>query len=231
MENQGEKALEGPDEYYSIPEEALQYLPDEWRKQLEAVADDGRAVLKSVDADLSRVSKLTSSYVAIESLRHVQDRLAQLGFAATMEHFLELDMLTLAFVVTYSRLHDGGVGGGFARDHLPEKLRPVHDEIIELRNKRFAHNTGHHSVADALEIQSDTSGEWFNVKLGYTMRFQIGGNPLWKDIVDTLDEVYATRMGKLLSKISEKTGRNWAMESAPSTTSEDSAAVQSEQSK
>jgi hypothetical protein len=52
-----------------------------------------------------------------------------------MVAFLELDMLTTAFVATYVRLHTGGSGSGFARDALPEALRSAHDEIIDMRNK------------------------------------------------------------------------------------------------
>lgn len=40
-----------------------------------------------------------------------------------MEAFLELEMLTTAFVVTYVRLHQGGSRGGISRDSIPEKLR------------------------------------------------------------------------------------------------------------
>jgi hypothetical protein len=53
----------------------------------------------------------------------------------------------------YARLHQGGNGRGFSRDILPESLRSVHDQIIEVRNKRFAHNDDHHSVSNALGIE------------------------------------------------------------------------------
>lgn len=63
-----------------------------------------------------------------------------------MDAILELEMLITAFVVTYTRLSQGGAFSGFDRSELPEKFRPFHDEIIELRNQRFAHNDGHHTI-------------------------------------------------------------------------------------
>jgi len=203
------------DEYVSIPEDALQFLPEEWRDQIEGLAANGRAVLRSVDDDLSRISRLASAYIDLVSLKHIQRRLSKHRFEASMDHFLDLDMMTLAFVVTYARLHEGGAGSGFARGNLPPELRPLHDNIIELRNKRFAHNTGHHTVSDALEIMSDVSGEWFKVRIGYSLMFQVGGEPRWKELITALESIFVDRMEKLLARITQKTGREWSIESGP----------------
>ena len=146
---------EEENEYIVVPEEALEQLPAEWREALQARVADGRAVLKSVDKELSALSRLSASFVTLVSLKHVQGRLSAYKFVATMETILELDMLTTAFVVTYARLQEGGGGSGFSRDSLPEALRPIHDEILDLRNKRFAHQAGHHSVTDAMEVDFD----------------------------------------------------------------------------
>jgi hypothetical protein len=69
-----------------------------------------------------------------------------------MDWALENDMLTLAFVTTYAHLIDGGIDSGVSRSALPPELRPVHDNIIELRNKRYAHNAGHDLITGSLEI-------------------------------------------------------------------------------
>src|SRR3546814_10507495 len=69
-----------------------------------------------------------------------------------MAAFLEFDMLTTAFVATYVRLHTGGSGSGFARDALPEALRSAHDELIDMRNKRYAHVAEHDSVGSVAKI-------------------------------------------------------------------------------
>jgi|CoawatStandDraft_6_1074263.scaffolds.fasta_scaffold14537_2 hypothetical protein len=204
--------IEETDEYYVIPEAAIRFLPEEWQGQLQQVAEDGRAVLKSADNELSQLSRIANVLVTVQALKHIQKRLNDHGFQASMEHMLELDMLTLAFVVTYVRLHQGGAGSGFARVNLPGHLRQCHDEIVEMRNKRFAHNTGHHTITDALQITSGIECTHFEIQLGQSFRVQIGGNPLWAELVAFVDDMFADRMDRLLKRISAKTGRQWSLQ-------------------
>src|SRR3546814_8494481 len=102
------------------------------------------------------LSRLSLSFYHVTVLKHIRDKLAVYRFKADMAAFLELDMLTTAFVATYVRLHTGGSGSGFARDALPEALRSAHDEIIDMRNKRYAHVAEHDSRSEehTSELQS-----------------------------------------------------------------------------
>ena len=201
------------DEYYIVPEAALQFLPEEWRQHYQKMADDGHAILKSVDKELTQLSKLSNSFATLVSLKHVQKRLSEYKFEADMDAILDLDVLTTAFVVTYTRLHQGGNGSGFSRDILPEKLRIIHDHIIELRNKRFAHNDSHHSVSNAMEIGFEDNR--FEVKFGLTLGFHIGGATEWRELVDFLDAFTVERMERLFARLKERTSRDWAMPIGP----------------
>lgn len=194
-------------EYYVLPEEAFKFLPEEWRGHFQAIAEDGRAVLKSVDEELSHVVRISNSFATLVSLKHVRQRLADYRFAADMEVILELEMLTTAFIVTYVRLHQRGVSSGFSRDALPARLRPFHDEIIELRNKRFAHNAGHHSVENAMEVRF--ADESFQIVLGFSFGLHLGGANEWHELVDFIEQMMMDRLQKLLVKLTAKTGRNW----------------------
>ncbi|MEJ8406057.1 hypothetical protein WKI27_11935 [Brevundimonas vesicularis] len=200
-------------EYFSISEEALEHLPAEWREAIEVKAADGRAVLRSVDKELSALSRLSISAVTMVSLKHVQRRLSAYKFKPTLEAFLELEMLTTAFVVTYVRLHEGGGGSGFARNMLPEALRPIHDEILEMRNKRFAHQDGHASIADAMQIAFDDDA--FELKLGLQLGYHVGGRLEWPHLVKFIDAMLAERLSKLQVRLAEKTGRPWIFPTGP----------------
>ncbi|PVM85755.1 hypothetical protein DDF65_06350 [Caulobacter radicis] len=101
---------DGDGEYVVFSEEALQFLPKEWRDELQAQLDDSRGVLKTVDKELSALSRLSTSLVDMVTLKYVQGRLTAFRFSPTMAAVLELDMLTTAFVVTYARLQQGGGG-------------------------------------------------------------------------------------------------------------------------
>lgn len=203
----------GRDEYYVVPEEAIPYLPREWQEQLQAMADDGRAILKSIDSELSQLSRLTFASVNLVTLKHIKKRLAEYRFAPTMEAIFENEMLVTAFVVTYARLQQGGVGSGFARGTLPEHLRGFHDEILDLRNKRFAHNAGHHTIKEAMEINFQDGR--FVAQLGSEVRIQIGGAPEWQELVEFLDGLVADRMDKVIAKLTEKTGSEWSLPIGP----------------
>ncbi|MET1754217.1 hypothetical protein ABVV53_01885 [Novosphingobium sp. RD2P27] len=123
---------------YVITEEVIQYLPQEWQDTFYARAEEGRCVLEAADKELKQLSRLSLSFYHVTVLKHIRDRLAAYRFKADMIAFLELDMLMTAFVATYARLHTGGSGSGCARDALPELLRSAHEEIIDMRNKRYA---------------------------------------------------------------------------------------------
>lgn len=139
-------------EYYMLPEEALHLLSEEWRNNFQAMAYNGRAALESVEKELLPLSRISNSFTSLVALRHAQKRLSEYKFATNMDAIMELDMFTTAFVVAYVRFHQGGSGSGFSRDILPEKLRSIRDQIIDARNKRFAHTDDHHSVSNGLGV-------------------------------------------------------------------------------
>ncbi|UGY16864.1 hypothetical protein HAP48_0004930 [Bradyrhizobium septentrionale] len=199
--------------YYSLPEEALQHLPEEWRNHIQAIADNGCAILESVDKELSQLVKISNSFTALVALKYTAKRLSEYKFAADMDAILELDMLTTAFVVTYVRLHQGGSGSGFSRAILPQKLRRVHDQIVEMRNKRYAHNDDHHSLSNAMEVGFEDNR--FLLKFDLSLEYQIGGATEWHDLTKFLDVMTVEKMEKLLARLKAKTGHDWVWPKAP----------------
>ncbi|WP_267347093.1 hypothetical protein [Sphingomonas sp. GM_Shp_2] len=200
--------------YNVIPEDALHLLPAEWREEIIARAEDGRRVLGKANEELIQLSRLSASYYHVGVLKHIRERLADYRFRTDMDAFFELDMLTTAFVATYVRLFTGGNGSGFARKALPEPLRAAHDEIIDLRNKRYAHVAAHDSVNDAMEIQ-EVDGR-FVVYLGMRLGYYIGGSNEWTKLVDALEAMFAERSGKIIDRLQARTGREWTIAQGPS---------------
>lgn len=204
--------------YYVIPEDALQLLPVEWREDIIARAEDDKRVLGKANEELIHLSRLSASYYHVGVLKHIRDRLAGYRFHSDMNAFFELDMLTTAFVATYVRLFTGGNGSGFARKALPAPLRAAHDEIIDLRNKRYAHVAAHDSVNDAMEIQ-EVDGR-FVVHLGMRLGYYIGGSKEWTKLVDALEAMFAERSGKIIDRLQARTGREWTIAQGPSSGAE-----------
>ncbi|MBX9646541.1 MAG: hypothetical protein K2X57_05735 [Xanthobacteraceae bacterium] len=205
--------MEEPEEYVVFPEEAIKYLPDEWQQHLSALRNEGQAILAAVDDNLKTLNRLVHAFPTMASLRYIQHRLGSTKFEATMEWVLENDMLISAFVTTYVRLIDGGVGSGISRGALPAALRPVHDNIIELRNKRYAHNVGHDTMCGNLVVGFE--GGKFDVSVNFNMGFHVGGALDWKPLVIFLDGLMFSRLQKQLEKLKERTGREWVFPSGP----------------
>jgi hypothetical protein len=201
------------EEYYVIPEEAFGHLPPEWREELQGLAENGRAVLKSVDGELSKAARLSKALISVVSLKHIDGRLRAYKFQAELDAFLELEMLTTAFVVTYVRLFLGGASAGFGRQELPESLHAAHDQILDMRNRRFAHSDEHHSITDAMEI--GFRDDQFQINPSIVMGFYVGGANEWHELVDFIDNLYAEKMEKLMAKLSTKTGHKWAWPKGP----------------
>ncbi|RCS23834.1 hypothetical protein DUT91_11210 [Phyllobacterium salinisoli] len=204
---------EAPQEYVVFPEEAIKYLPEEWQQHLYALKEEGQGVLEAADDNLKILNRLVHAFPTMASLRYIQHRLASTKFEASMEWALENDMLTLAFVTTYARLIDGGIGSGVSRSALPAELRPVHDHIIELRNKRYAHNVGHDSITGSLEIGFE--GGKFDISVNFNMGFHVGGALEWEPLVVFLDGLMIHRLHAQLEKLKERTGREWTFPSGP----------------
>ncbi|TIX41475.1 MAG: hypothetical protein E5V40_10195 [Mesorhizobium sp.] len=205
--------IEEPQGYVVFPEESIKYLPEAWRKHIYALKEEGQGVLEAADKNLKILNRLVQAFPTMASLRYIHHRLSSTKFGATMEWVLENDMLTLAFVTTYARLMDGGNGSGVARGALPAELRPVHDKIIELRNKRYAHNAGHDSITGSLEIGFEDGK--FDVGVKFNMGFHVGGALEWKPLVEFLDGLMFQRLHAQLEKLKEKTGREWTFPSGP----------------
>jgi hypothetical protein len=202
-----------PQEYVVFPEEAIKYLPAEWQKNVYGLKKEVHGVLATADDNLKNLNRLVHAFPTMASLRYIQHRLASTKFEATMEWVFENDMLTSAFVTTYARLIDGGIGSGVSRSALPAELRPVHDNLIDLRNKRYAHNVGHESITGSLEIAFD--GGKFDISVNFNMGFHVGGAREWGPLVVFLDGLMIDRLHAQLKKLKEKTGREWTFPNGP----------------
>lgn len=201
------------EEYILFPEEAIRHLPLEWQKQFQIAIDEGKAILEDADTNLKNLNRLVHAFPTMASLRYIHYRLSSTQFTPSTEWVFENDMLTMAFVTTYVRLIEGGIGSGVSRKSIPNDLRPVHDEIIRLRNMRYAHNDGHESISGSLSIEFE-NGQ-FDLGVNFTMGFHVGGAKEWKRLVEFLDNLMVERHQVQLLNLKEKTGYDWNFSSGP----------------
>lgn len=191
-----------------LTEELLPYLPKEIRLYLEDIASEGHAALAKVTKQLNAMHNLSRALAHLGALRYAQEQLAAYQLQLTMESFYELDMLLTAFVVMYIRLERDGGGHGFTRNELPDHLRKMHDEVRMLRQKRFAHDDQDSEMIVNEMVISVEDGD-FVIHPRLSMRYQIGGNPDWVQLVDAIEGIIMQRIAKLIRTIEQRTGYGW----------------------
>lgn len=195
-------------EYFYVREEALQLLPETMRAHFTELVNNRRDAIQSVDTELNRLGRVSRSLFTLSSLRHIQRQLAAFSFAPTMEAVWQNEALTTAFVITYARLQQGGGGIGFNPKKLPAHLHEQHDRIIELRNERFAHDDPTSKVITS-EMEIRIKGDDFEFHSQFDIIIQVGGSPVWEELVDAIESLLIEHQEKLLKRLSQKTSRKW----------------------
>lgn len=202
------------DDFVYVPEEMFQYLPKELREAAEVRKQEGRNVLRIVDNDIQGLIRLINTIPTTSSLGYIYSRLRSAKFELTTEAFMEQEMLTTAFVVTYARLFaSGNASYRMSSAELPAHLRPAHDDIIGVRNERYAHNAAHDSVKTGIKIDFDDEG--FEIAPQVSMGFYVGGRDEWQDLVTFINSHVHERLTKTLSRLRRKTGYDWSFPSGP----------------
>lgn len=202
------------DEYVYIPEELFEHLPPEYREAAEAHREEGSKMLLIADKDLKGLVRLLNSIPTTSSLSYIFHRLRTAKFQPTTEAFMEQEVLTTAFVVTYARLFASGSGGsGVSRDSLPAHLRSIHDDLMTIRNQRYAHNGAHESLDSSLRIDFD--GEGVRIYPQMSMGLYLGGRNEWQELVEFIDGLMHKRLKKILGRLKDKTGKDWTFPTGP----------------
>jgi len=175
---------------------------------------DQESALKKLYAehenDISRLEKDVQNAYSFTKVNFIYERLKKLGpwkpEDLSMEIILEIDMMQAALAVEYSRVFVGG-SRKVSRDKVPGHLRSVHDEILELRNKRYAHDDAHDSVENSTNIRIE-DGQ-VEVKPGAKMAMCLGAPPEWEELIKWLGQFLFEQSEKQLKRLTEQTGLEW----------------------
>lgn len=202
------------DEFVYVPEELFKHLPKEYRDAAQARKQQGEDVLRIANKDIQGLIRLINAIPTTSSLSYIYHRLRTSKFELTTEALMEQEMLTTAFIVTYARLFASSTGAsGVSRGNIPVHLRLVHDEIIQLRNKRYAHNGSHETVNSGITIDFDDNG--FRIQMQMSLGSHVGGRDEWKELITFIDAHVHERLTKILCRLKKKTGYEWTIPSRP----------------
>lgn len=166
--------------------------------------------------DITRLAQDVQNGYSFSKVSFIYGRLKMLGpwkpEDFNMELIFEIDMMQAALAVEYSRVFVSG-SRRVSRDKVPVHLRSVHDEIMELRNKRYAHDDTHASVENSVNIWIE--GERVTVVSGAEMKMCLGAPPEWEELIKWLGRFLVEQTEKQLKRLTEKTGLEWVQPKGP----------------
>jgi hypothetical protein len=167
--------------------------------------------------DLLRITDDIQNDYSISKISFIYSRLKSLGpwgpDNLTTEAMLEIDTLQSAFAVEYARMFSTGTKRVSA-DKIPKNLKSAHNDIIALRNKRYAHNDNHTSVENFLDLRID--GQQVVVSQSTEMNMFLGAPPIWKELIDWVHKYSVEQSTKQLNRLTKKSGLEWVQQT-PST--------------
>jgi hypothetical protein len=206
--------LREDDEFVYVPEELFRHLPKEYRDAAQARKQQGEDVLRIGDNDIRGLIRLINAIPTTSSLSYIYHRLRTSVAEVTPAAMMEQEVLTTAFIVTYARLFASSNGAiKLSRSDIPERLRTIHDDIMDLRHKRYAHNDAHKTMSSGIEVIFDDDG--FNLRVQMSFGLYFGGRDEWKELISFIDAHMHERLFRILDRLTKKTGYKWSFPSGP----------------
>ena len=148
---------------------------------------------------------------SVSNIRYLYNYLMNLELDEFSHEFImRNEALTTGLIIGYGRLFTQGDNATrLSRRSIPENLRSVHDQIIDLRNQRYAHHGNHETVKTTIEIISD--GSSITVTPQITFGFWVGASKSWKPLFEWLDGYMYETIFKQLNNLSQLSGVPWSM--------------------
>lgn len=125
-----------------------------------------------------------------------------------------MDAFTTSIIISYGRLFGDGEGATkLKRENVPEIVRHVHDDIINLRHGRYAHHGKHETIETRLGIQTSGSSIFINPSINFLVC--LGAPKEWAPLFQWLDGHMHEMLNKRLDLLTNKTGIKWEIQDGP----------------
>ncbi|MGY2992882.1 hypothetical protein [Mesorhizobium sp. URHB0026] len=146
--------------------------------------------------------------MCVSNADHYLHRMETLKREVTLENVLEIDGLLLAFSVTYGRLFTEAAGEFPRLDrnavYKTGELRTTHDRIMEIRNKRYAHEGAGRDIEFSMGVELKDSV----LTVKPSIAFAIPGHefPSYRTLIDVLQTYTYEKLHKIIVKASSALG-------------------------
>lgn len=161
-------------------------------------------------SEIERLDKMALNIFAINNIQYIYNRLNKINIEMTMEFFMEVETLTTSLVVAYGRLFGQTTGTTKLNPKIiPPNLRPIHDELLDYRNSRYAHHGDHDTIDTGIELLFDGKQVTVNPKM--EIGFWVSASKNWAPLFPWLNEYIFNSMNKQLEHLTKISGVTWTM--------------------
>jgi len=160
---------------------------------------------------VDRLKKMALNLHSVSCIRFWYWRLGNFYKSSDLhEDIMEMDALTTSIVISYGRLFGTGEGTTKLKNNIvPPPLEIIHNNIITLRNTKYAHHGNHESIEAKVEISFN--GLSLEVIPNLEFGIYLGAPKDWAPLFEWLDNHMHETITKHLSFLTKTTGIEWDM--------------------
>jgi len=173
---------------------------------------DAAAFVGANKPHVNRLRKTVANLVTVQHILYFYQRLQERSHdnqaLISKDWVMDSEAFMTTIVMSYGRLFSESKGAPvFKKKIIPKHLHSVHDEIITLRNERYAHHGNHETTAAEIELfVFETKVE---MKLHLRSSLYYGVVPHWGELFDWFSEFLKESFTKQLKYLSETSGKEW----------------------
>lgn len=169
-----------------------------------------------IDKNINHINRLRRTIIALATAQHIifyMQRLQEIGeeakISADINRYMDIEAFVTIIIISYRRLFNESKGVPvFKKKFIPTNFIKAHEEIISLRNERYAHHGEHETVVAELELFV-TEYE-VEMKIHWWTSFYEGAAPHWQELFEWMLNYIKESFRKQLDYLSRTTGKNWS---------------------
>lgn len=173
--------------------------------------EDIQELINKHQPDIERLKKMLLNIHSVACIRFWYWRLGNFKKTLNMhEDLMAMDALATSVVISYGRLFSSGNGSTkLSSKIIPPSFKHVHQEILNLRNTKYAHHGGHESIESTLEIH--IKDECIDIIPNLEFIVCFGAPKEWAPLLEWLDTYMYKTIEEQLLLLKKKTGIEWNM--------------------
>ena len=168
-----------------------------------------------VEANKSHVNRLRATITNLMTMKHAlyfYQRLEGMKHedqsTVSKDNIMEAEAFATTIVMSYGRLFAESNGVPvFKKKLIPKHLIDTHEEIISLRNERYAHHGNHDTTA--AEVELFVAEDDVTIKLHWRASMYNGAPPHWRELFEWVDEFLKISFEKQMAHLTKTSGKIW----------------------